>query len=186
MDKRIKIVLGIVVFLGILSGAFLLFAKKKPTATTTAVKTVQASAQVKSLTPSTTSQDTAAQTTANQTAQTGLPQQVATPQAVAPQATVANRKALIASQWKQCKDKTIAANTNLFWNVQITEGIPTGGTYAKGNLDNNTAFSVNVIIKKDSQIADKIKAMLVVGKMAFLRGNCTDVAKDGSVVLQAF
>lgn len=191
MDKRIKIVVAFVALLGILSGIFLLFSKKKP-APVAAPKTVQASAQVKPFDQSATQQNNNTQAaTNNQAAQSGLPQQTITPQATTPQAVasqskVADRKALISSQWSQCKSKTIAADTKLFWNVQITEGIPAGGTYAKGNLDSDTAFPVNVIIKKDSQIADKIKAMLAVGKMVFLRGTCTDVATDGSVVLQAF
>jgi len=70
--------------------------------------------------------------------------------------------------------------------LQIAEGIPVGGTYAKGNLFGDAAFPIHVIVKNDSAIAAKIKAMLVVGKATFLRGTCTDVATDGAVVLQAF
>jgi hypothetical protein len=167
MDKRIKIVLVVVVFLGIVSAAFLFFAKK-PAPVATAPKTIQATSEVKPLTPAPASQIQPSQSAGTQTAK------------------LAERKSLLRSQWNQCKEKTLAATTNLFWSVQITEEIPAGGTYAKGNLDRDAAFPVHVIIKKDSQTIDKITAMLVVGKTAFLRGNCTDFAVDGSVVLEAF
>ena len=166
MNKGIKIVMGVVVFLGILSGAFLLFAKKKTVAPVVAPKTVQATAQVKS--PSSPQQN-----------------KTAVPKEVSPE-KIAERKALLRTQWTQCKDRTITANASLLWNVQITEGIPAGGTYAKGNLDNDSNFPVRVIVRPDSQNIEKIKALLVVGKMAILKGTCTEVATDGAVVLQAF
>jgi len=53
-------------------------------------------------------------------------------------------------------------------------------------LDNDVAFPVQITIKSGIQDADKIKQLLVVGKIPLLRGTCTDVATDGSVVLQAF
>lgn len=179
MDKNLKIMMMVVVVLGIISGAFLLFAKKTK-APVAVPKTVQTTAQVKSLTPLPVEQDAAAQ---KKQATAQVP---TTPQAKKPQASVQDQKALAASQWTQCKAKTFAATTNLFWSVQIAEGIPTGGAYAKGTLNGNVALPVRVIIKSDSKIVDKIKAMLVVGKSAFLRGNCTDVTADGAVVLQAF
>ncbi|KKQ52009.1 MAG: hypothetical protein US70_C0012G0017 [Parcubacteria group bacterium GW2011_GWD2_38_11] len=169
MDKRIKIVLGVVIFLGVVSGVFLLFAKKKP-ATVAAPKTIAASAEVKPLKPVASTQNNA----------------VAPKKTTTPQVTSEQRKKAIRSQWEQCKGKTMAGGTNLFWTVKILEGIPVGGTYAKGNLDGDVAYPVRVIIKSDSQIIDKIKAMLVVEKSAFLRGTCTEVGPDGSVVLQAF
>lgn len=180
MDKRIKILLIVAVILGIIAGAFLLFAKKKPLPVA-APKTVQATAQVKPSSTIPAKQDKAAIPKNDLSTQAGLPPvQESTP--VAAQ----DRKILTQKQWIDCKGKTIAVNTNLTWSVQITEGIPAGGTYAKGNLDGDNTLPVHVIIKSDSKLADKIKAMLVVGKTAFLRGNCTDVATDGSVVLQAF
>ncbi|MDD5397385.1 MAG: hypothetical protein PHW24_05035, partial [Candidatus Moranbacteria bacterium] len=127
----------------------------------------------------------------NSTVQPDATKKVATPQPALPKAAdsqnaAQDRKTLVRSQWSQCKAKTLPATTNLLWNVQITEGIPAKGTYAKGNLDSDAAFPVHVIIKSDSQIVDKIKAMLAPGKTAFLRGNCTEVSTDGSVVIQAF
>ncbi|NTW27321.1 MAG: hypothetical protein HGA36_03285 [Candidatus Moranbacteria bacterium] len=191
MDKRIKIMLVVVLILAAISGTFLLFARKKPI--TQAPKTVAASAPVKTLTPAQTAvpSTTAAPTTPTQGE--GLPQtappavgaaKTVTP--VAEKVAAPDRKILTSSEWSQCKAKTLAASTNLMWSVQITEGIPTGGTYAKGNLNGDAAFPVRITIKSDSTIIDKIKAMLVVGKTAFLRGNCTGVETDGAVMLQAF
>jgi hypothetical protein len=194
MDRRIKIVLIVAIFLAIVSGIFLLFGRRQPTKVA-APKTVNASAKVKSLTPVSAPVAAPAAKTPS-----GLPS--ATPGAkmpttttpgssTAPGATPApvsaqDRKTLMRNQWTTCKDKTIAAGTSLLWSVQITEAIPPKGTYAKGNLDNDTAFPVHVIIKASSTIKDKINAMLVVGKNALLRGTCTSVATDGSVVLEAF
>lgn len=166
MNKALKIFIWVVVILGVLAGIFLLTAKKKP--------------QVK--TPTKVSQ------TIQQAAPVSKP--VVTPKTTVPApattSTAEQRKALIRSQWTQCKNKTLTGETNLFWNVNIIESIPTGGTYAKGNLDNDSVYPVHVIIKSDSQNAEKIKAMLVVGKTAFLRGTCNDVAVDNAVVLQVF
>lgn len=184
MNKRLKIVLGFVIFLGILSGAFLLFAKKKEAPLATP-KVVTASAPVNSLTPLPAQQNKTTGEKTNPTVQSGLPP-VAVPAAKAPAVKTVDKKTIVQSQWTKCKNKTLPTSTNLFWNVQITEGIPINGTYAKGNLYNDVSFPVHVIVKADSAITDKIKAMLVVGKAAFLRGTCTDVAADGSVVLQAF
>jgi hypothetical protein len=101
-------------------------------------------------------------------------------------AAAAPAKASTAEQWNQCKSKTMAVSQNLFWKVVITEGIPLGGTYAKGSLEGNSQQPVRVIIKSDSQLLDKIKTMLAPGKTAFLRGNCTGLTDDGAVILQAF
>ena len=103
-----------------------------------------------------------------------------------PVAKTQDTKALTFNQWQQCKSKAIAADVKLLWNVKILEAIPTGGTYAKGSLNGDVAFPVRVVIKTDSQLKDKILSMLVVGKNAYLRGNCTEIAADGAVVLQAF
>lgn len=172
MNIGIKIFVGVVVFLGVVSGIFLLTAKKKPTTT-----------QVKNA-PVAQTQKPAVQTPKTPAVQTPVPAKTEKP--VASQESIQARKALVRSQWNDCKAKTIPTETKLLWSVQITEGIPVGGTYAKGNLDGDTAFPVRVIIKSDSEIAEKIKLMLIVGKTAFLRGTCTDSATDGSVILQAF
>ncbi|HEX8974497.1 MAG TPA: hypothetical protein VF817_03355 [Patescibacteria group bacterium] len=173
MSKGLKILLGVMIFLAVLSAIFLLTSKKKPASAVTQTQKTATAANAKPnkvATPSGPSTQTFPQTNPAQ----------------APQQVAVDHKALIRSQWTQCKNKTMQQNTNLFWNVQIFEAIPQGGTYAKGNLDSDSAYSVHVIIKSDSQIKDKINQMLQVGKMAFVRGNCTDVATDGSVVLQAF
>jgi len=167
MNKGIKILAGTMVFLGVISLIFLLTAK-----------TAEKNSQTK-VTPS----KTIKQTGSKNTKQGASPvKKVAVKQAVPIQADVQKRK----DQWQQCKNKTIVANTTLFWNVQISEEIPVGGTYAKGALDNDATLPVHVIIKSGSQITGKIKSMLVVGKSPSIRGTCTDVATDGSVVLEAF
>ena len=114
MDTKIKIVLGFVIFLGVVSGAFLLFAKKKPAPVAVAPKTIQASAEVKSLNPAVSNPNQ------NKT--------IEPKKAPIAQETSEERKKLVRSQWEQCKNKTMTPSTNLFWSVQITEGIPTGGT----------------------------------------------------------
>jgi hypothetical protein len=178
MNNGLKIFLGIVIFLGLISGVFLMFAKKN---TTPAVvnKTIQATAQVKSLNPSA-------------TVPKALPPKDSTiqkpeaPKADTSKTAIKELKTVTQGQWIKCKDKTADTKKALMWNVQITEAIPPKGTYAKGNLDGSADFPVHVIIKSDSTLASKIKGMLVVGKSAFLRGTCTDVAADGSVVLQVY
>lgn len=158
MPKQIKILAGLIVFLGVISGIFLLTAKRK-TPSPVAPKTVQqnrpAAPVAKKAAPK---NDQAAQ----------------------------ERKKLAVSDWQKCKEKTLASDSGLIWGIQISEGIPVGGTYAKGVLNNDGNFPVRVIIKSDSPNAEKIKSLLVVGKMPLLRGNCTDVAPDGAVVFQAF
>lgn len=184
MSKRLKIILGIIIFFAVMGGVYLLIAKKKTTPVATS-KTVQSSAQVKPLNQALSSQSSvvAPKVTAKKKKPATT---VATSKTTTTATTTQARKTLIRSQWNQCKAKTMPLTTNLFWNVQISQAIPAGGTYAKGNLDNDIAFPVRVIVKTDSQITARIKSMLVVGKSAFLRGNCTDFATDGSVVLQVF
>ncbi|KKP97390.1 MAG: hypothetical protein UR99_C0013G0002 [Candidatus Moranbacteria bacterium GW2011_GWD2_36_12] len=176
MNKGIKIFVGVVVFLGILSGVFLLVAKNKNQAATVSQTQIQKKA-IPAPKNSTVVPDL--------NKPTSLPETSAS-KAKEPEKSVQDRKALVRAQWTQCKAKSLPANTSLFWNIQISEGIPTGGTYAKGSLDGDNSLPVNVIIKPDSKMVEKIKSMLVVGKKAILRGTCTDVAADGSVVLQAF
>lgn len=167
MNKGIKIFVGSVIFLGILSGIFLLTAKKK-----TVIAPVKKSSTAQIQKP------------VVETPKTQVPAKTVKPAAT--QESIQARKALVASQWTQCKDKKMPMETKLLWTVQVTEEIPVNGTYAKGNLDGDVAHPVHVIIKSDSQIVEKIKTMLVVDKTAFLRGTCTDIATDGSVVLEAF
>jgi hypothetical protein len=106
--------------------------------------------------------------------------------AAAPVAKAPDSKTLAKAQWQKCLSKTMPSSLNLFWNVKITEAIPAGGTYAKGMLNGDATLPVHVTLKADSSILAKIKGMLIVGKTAFLRGSCVEVAADGSVVLQAF
>ena len=162
MNRGIKIFACVAIFFGVLSLIFLLTAKKKPQ-TTSVKKTTQTNSQ--------------------NTKKTTVPVKKVTVKQAAPiQTDVQKRKA----QWQQCKNKTMVAGTTLFWNMQISEAIPVGGTYAKGTLDNDAALPVHVIIKSGSQITGTIRNMLVVGKEPVIRGTCTDVATDGSVVLEAF
>ncbi len=176
MNNVLKIFIGVVIFLGIVSGGYLLFVKNKKVEPV-APKTIQASAQVKPMTPLPAQQNSSALPTLKKkpSVSTG-----------GAKSNIENSKPSAGLQWTECKAKTFSKTTQLLWKVQITEGIPVGGTYAKGNLEGDVAFPVQVTIKTDSLIVDKIKTMLVVGKTAFLRGTCIDVATDGSVVLQAF
>lgn len=171
MNKGLKIFVWVVAILGLLSLIFLMTSKKKPTVTT-ARPSQKTATKVANPQPVQAAPKVEAQVPAQTSAQA--------------QAAADARKKLIRDQWTLCKAKTLASNTNLFWNIQISEAIPQGGTYAKGNLDNDPAYPVHVIIKSDAQNPDQIKARLAVGKVAFVRGTCTDVATDGSVVLQAF
>ena len=173
MSKGIKIFLGVLILLSILSGAFLLFAKKRPAASPTT--------QVKKSAPVVKNSTVTTPIVNNASKNKPAPTKVATPIV-----NTQDKTKLAATQWAQCKAKTLTLTTELMWNVQITEGIPTKGTYAKGNLNGDKALPVHVIVKADSKIADKVKLMLVVGKNAILRGNCTEIATDGAVVVQAF
>ncbi|EKE20364.1 MAG: hypothetical protein ACD_8C00012G0004 [uncultured bacterium] len=176
MSIGTKIFLGVVIFFGVVSGIFLLVAKKKPTE----VKNPQA-AQVEK--PKT-------QVSKNVPLMDGKVIQkqeavnVQKPQA--PKTDAEQMKDLVRSQWTSCRNKTIPAQTKLMWPLQITEGIPAGGTYAKGYLDGDLTFPVRVIIESDSPLIEKIKARLIVGNKTILRGICKDVAPDGSVILQVF
>jgi cytoskeletal protein RodZ len=207
MNKGIKIAVGVIALLGLLSLGFILFSRKaKPVATQNASTQQKTAPAVKNSTVTPVAGNnlpTSDATTpvsnnnlpvvdstvpivkapvANPAVTTPAPAAKAAP---AP-ASAVDRKALNKTQWTECKAKTFVKTTNLIWTVQITEGIPAKGGYAKGNLNGDATLPVHVIIKSDSAVTDKIKGMLVVGKNAFLRGNCTDVATDGAVVLQAF
>lgn len=159
MPKTLKILAGIIIFLGILSGIFLLTAKKK-TSTNLINQTRQKNEQT-----------------------SAVPQKVATNSAAQ---SGEEKKKLATNQWQQCAQKKLNAETKLFWSVQIIEGIPEGGTYAKGVLSKNVALPVHITIKGGSANVDKIKQLLVVGKIPTLRGSCVDVTTDGAVVLEAF
>lgn len=204
MNKGIKILVGIMLSLAVISSAFLLFAKRaKPAPTQNNVTQQKDVPAVKNSTVTPSASNNLPVVDANSTSAGNLPAvdsvvpaekasvvdpstAIQAPAAKTVPASVVDRKVLNKTQWNQCKGKTLAKTTNLIWTVQITEGIPAKGTYAKGNLNGDVTLPVHVIIKSDSTAIDKIKNMLVVGKNAFLRGNCTDVATDGSVVLQAF
>ncbi|MEI7890980.1 MAG: hypothetical protein WCI36_03335 [bacterium] len=191
MDKTIKIGLIAVVVLGLVSGAFLFFGRKKAPAPLPAKK-VQATAPINSssLTPA----EQKPTTLPSQAANAGTP----TPSTTAPVAKPAvskapvaaskddARKKIVTSQWAQCAGKTMPATTNLIWSIKILEGIPVGGTYAKGTLNGDAGFPVQITIKKTSTIVDKIKAMLVTDKMAFLRGTCGGFSASGAVMLEVF
>ena len=102
------------------------------------------------------------------------------------QAKTQANKTLSSSQWQQCKNKSMAAGTTLFWNVQISEASSFGGYYAKGLLNNDSAYTVHITIKLDAQNPDQIKQKIIVGNVVLLRGNCVGIETDGSVMLEAF
>jgi hypothetical protein len=170
MDRKIKLAVSVIAFFGILSVIFLLTAKKPTTVASDATKTQ--TNQSTSATKNTTAQQIAGQ--AKKSTVSG------TSSAVAESSEAS--KAKTRSQWQQCKDKTILAGTTLYWKIQISETIP----YAKGVLNNEDAYPVRVTIKSGVSTADKINKLLVVGKLASLRGTCTDVTADGTVIFQAF
>ncbi|KKQ61871.1 MAG: hypothetical protein UT03_C0004G0004 [Candidatus Moranbacteria bacterium GW2011_GWD2_38_7] len=168
MNTGLKIFIGVVAFLGFLSVIFLATAKNKNEIPKVRLQkqSIPVSSQPTVVTPAVVSNND------KKTADVKDGEQ--------------DKSIYIRWQWNQCKNGSIAIGTKLLWNLQITEGIPAGGTYAKGFLDNDQSFPVRVTLKSDSQFLDKIKAMLIVGKTATLRGTCTEVASDGSVILQAF
>lgn len=166
MGRGLKIFVSIMVLLGVFSLIFLFTAKKK-TQTMNVNKTNQAGQKKATI------KKVPAQKNNNQN------------QNQAPtKAEVAKITAI--SQWQKCNDKTIAKGTTLFWSVKITEAIPAGGTYAKGFLYDDAKYPVRVVIKSGIPIVDKIKERLTVGNMASLRGACTEIAPDGSVVFEVF
>ena len=176
MNNTLKIFVGIVILLGIVSGGFLLFVKNKKAATPATPKTIQASATVKSLTP----------LPSQQNEKVAIPKKKSAATTNDTQAGTATPKTSAVSQWNECRAKTFPTTSEFLWSIQVIEAIPASGTYAKGNLNGDVKMPVHVIIKSDSKIVDKIKAMLIVGKRSLIRGNCTDVASDGSVLVQAF
>ena len=193
MNKAIKIIVGVMVVLGLVSVIFLVvFKKKSATVATSASKTQNQNLPIGTGTGvnvPTNANSSAANAQVNQAKPPAPAHAVSSnPTATLPvlNSGIKTKNALLTTQWQQCKGKTMAANTNFLWNVQINEGIPAGGTYAKGNLNGDATLPVRVIISANSTIKDKISQMLAVGKTAFLRGTCTGVATDGSVILQAF
>lgn len=150
MHKGIKIFIGVMVFFGILSGIFLLTAKRKPIARTV-IKSEQ------------------------NVAEKNKP--IATPQ---------EKKQIMRSQWQQCKNKTLPVSVELFWTIKISEAIPVGGVYGSGLLDGDQTFPVRFFLKPGISNADIIKSEILAGKAATLRGNCIDMAVDGSAVFQLF
>lgn len=173
MPKSLKILIIIAIVLAVISGIFLLTAKKK-TSTASLVQNSAPSQPIDAGIQGTSAQKLASSSGAK------LP--------IAPgnQKTKKDLKKFVADEWHKCKDRTLSPSSNMFWKVKITEGIPAGGTYAKGLLMDDSLYPVHVVIKSDSKIVDKLKQMLVVGNNSILRINCTDVASDGSVVVQAF
>ena len=186
MGKGMKILISIAIVLALISGAFLLFGKKA--ATPAAPSVVQGSGDVKSLTP-------LPVTSTNNTATQTLPQtgglQTSTPSAGSTTKTPIAKKTVqrlspTIAQWNKCKIKALPQTTKLFWKLQIIEAIPAGGTYAKAYLNSNANQPVHIVLKPGNPTNDNIKSTLVIGKNPVLRGNCTDVATDGSVVIQVF
>ena len=162
MDKILKIIAGFMIVLGVVSGFFLLVSKK----ITTNPSAQKIPTENVSQPPVKAPVDTA-------------------PSAKKPKTLIPDRTALLNSQWLKCKEGLLASNT-LYWDIKLTESIPVSGTYAKGFLNSKDDRLVRIIIKPEAENSEKIKARLVVGKNAFLRGNCIGVATDGAVVFQAF
>lgn len=204
MDKTIKIFAGIMITLGALSGIFLLTAKKKTsdvnvpnqnkvTKTSEPIKQnqvpneAQSASQIGQLPvldkieePAVTNQQLP-----NQSVETKNDQAVQTGPQTAPKQTLDQKKQQMMSQWEKCKSSNIASGEKLTWIVKITEGIPMGGTYAKGYLEQQS-YPVQITISSESEISSKINELLTPGKNAILRVTCKGVATDGSVMVQAY
>lgn len=95
-------------------------------------------------------------------------------------------KAQSINQWQQCKSKTITADTILSWNIKISDTSSFGGYYAKGFLNSNPVYPVHVIIKLDVQNLDQIKQRIIPGEIVALKGQCTGVETDGSIIFEVF
>ncbi len=180
MDKKIKILLSVVVFLGLISGVFLFFGKKK-TAVTAPVQNASVNkpvgAQVAGGLPAVSSPST------SKVQEQKAP--ILKKKAVSTQIsqTAAER---MKNDWQACKNKTMEAGKALFWNLAILEEIPQGGTYAKGNIVGQKDFSVRITIKAGVADVEKIKSRIVLNKNSFLRGTCIGLAPDGAVAFETY
>ena len=183
MEKRMKILFSVVIFLGVISGGFLIYMKIKTPASVLPTQ--------KNVSLATTSQqggntDQLKAVQANSIVQQDPVTQVA---ANSPASPAVDNLTLIDDQakidWQACNKKTIAAGKVLYWQVTISEAIPQGGTYAKGTMLGLPAFPVRITIKAGAQDAAKIKSKLVVGK-GVVRGTCIGTAQDGSVSFEAY
>ncbi|HOW60353.1 MAG TPA: DUF333 domain-containing protein [Candidatus Moranbacteria bacterium] len=90
------------------------------------------------------------------------------------------------NQWQQCKSKTITADTILSWNIKISDTNSFGGYYAKGFLNSNPVYPVHVIVKLDVQNLDQIKQRIIPGEIVALKGQCTGIETDGSIIFEVF
>ncbi len=171
MDNRIKIFLGVVIFLGLVSGVFLLFSKKKTVVAPTVQKNVasQPEAPVNHLNTVQAS-DVVAQQNATD----------------ASNADIANSQMKV--DWQSCSKTTMSTRQSLYWRFKIVETIPQGGTYAKATVLGLQAFPVNIAVRAASPDAPMIKNRINagVGNTISLRGSCFGVSADGSVNFEAY
>lgn len=177
-----KILFGIVVFLGIVSGGFLIYMKMKTPVSAPAQKNVSTA----------TSQQNAANQTKTVQADSVAQQNPKTQAAPNASATAKTASQILALDdqakidWQACGNKTMPAGKTLFWKVLISEAIPQGGTYAKATLLGLKDFPLHITIKAENQDAVRIKERLTVGKETVLRGTCIGTVADGSVSFEAY
>ncbi len=180
MNTALKVVLGVLIFLGLLSGAFLLFSKKK----TPIAQPTQKSATA------TTAKTVATATTQPETVNHLSPVQaadVAAQQNAAASATNDLANSQMRADWQACSKGNSLAGKVLYWRFSISETIPTGGTYAKGAVLGQPVFPVHITVRPASPDAASIKSRLVVSNnLVGLRGVCNGIASDGSVNFDAF
>jgi len=181
MNNIIKIILGVIIFLGLASGAFLLLAKKKTSTTEPNQKTA-------AVTPAPNQSETVNHLEVVQppASAVGQPSSVV----AAPSAQTAKNQAVndqMKIDWQLCNRRAIQVSKELYWRFTISETIPPGGTYAKGAVLGQPAFPVHITIRAASPDNAAIKGRLVVGNnLVGLRGTCTGISSDGSVNFEAY
>jgi len=190
MNLKIKIFVGVMVFLGLLSGAFLLFAKKKTATSATA----QNSTTDQKANSKTNAVPMAGGLGANNIEQGAvenkkLPaKKKATPAETGASSGTQTMAEKMKSDWQLCNQGKMPAGKELVWELAISEGIPAGGTYAKGIIKDQAMMPVRIMLKAglSSTDAEKIKVRLTAGKSTILRGACLATAPDGSASFETF
>lgn len=174
-----KVFLGIMLSLALLSGIYLLFAKPKRGPIKPTPQTTQSTNNATNNTASTDKKKMQPKKD-SPTAPTTSTQKPQSPTQTSQQT---DRKVLSANQWKQCHEKTLSADTQLLWSITITSVSAIGGSYANGLLNGDTTTPVQVYAKSDSANAEEIKEKLMNPGTLLLRGTCMGNAGDGNAIL---
>lgn len=184
MNKKLKIFLGVMVFLAMISGIFLIFSKKKTAAN--AVPHNAANSQQDSGQHAATKQ---LGENVNPTGKTTQPLKNLDQQknitSLSSSSSQAEQDRMMI-QWRACSQKAIKSNVTLYWSMNIVEAIPTNGTYARGSLNGRKGLPVKITIKSSASEAEKIRARILPGKDVILRGNCMGTTPEGLVTFEAY